>query len=213
MLRYFSFLVKCLTGKIPFFKSSLAEQARLLQKHRLYFLAAKYYTGLERFDKAAYCFAKCNAHKDLMYTYMKLELPSKALEIATAYHYYEDGARFCEQIGNPIKAAYFYSFFNPLKGAKIYRKHGLVFEAGTCFLLAQQFNLALECFNACDDPVKKYEGRHQIEEVAITLYFKKHYERATKLFIKLEDYESAIVCSQHLRHSTLTQQLSTYITH
>lgn len=205
-------MIKCLTGKIPFFKSSLAEQARLLRKHKLYFLAGKYYTGLERFDQAAYCFSRCGAHKELMHTYMKLELPSKALEIAQQYHYYKEGALFCEQIGNLTKAAYFYSFFNPIKGAKIYRKHGLFFEAGACFLVAQQFNLAVDCFNECPYPAKKLQGLRQIEELAITLYFKKRYEAATKLFIKLGDYESAVICSSHLNQPTLTAQLQSYIT-
>ncbi|MGL4344457.1 MAG: hypothetical protein ACRCTE_04600 [Cellulosilyticaceae bacterium] len=207
MLHYISFFTKCLFGKITFFKRSLSQQAYILQKHKLYYLAGKYYMGLEYYSNAAYCFKRCKAHKQLMYAYIALQQPSKAIELAEKHCFYEDGANLCTSIGHDLKAAQFYAYFNPLKAAKLYKKLGLFSQAGEAYLLAQQFSIGVDCFRRCIDTSERLHGLKQVEEIAITLYFKKQYTVATKLFVKLEDYESALICANHTKEPSLKRQL------
>lgn len=203
MIRYISFFMRCFLGKISFFNLSLTQQAQILHKHKLYYLAGKYYFGLENYRQAAFCFKKCKANKHLIQAYLKLESPSKAIEIAQTHGYYELGAQICESIGNEVKAAYFFSFFNPLKAAKIYKRHNMFFQSGCCYLQGYHLNHAIECFNSCEQLSEKVQGLRKIEEIAITLYFQKSYELASKIFIKLGDYESAVICAQHSKKPEL----------
>lgn len=203
MFHYFYFGIRLLKTKDNFFKYPAKKRARILEKYKLYFEAGKLYLTLHNYDKAIFCFKSCEAYRHLMYTYAKVGLYSKAIEIADIYHYYKEGAKLCEKIDSLKKAAYFYSYFNPLYGAKLYKKQGYFYEAGHCYLKAKNFPLALALFNLCTDPTLKKEGLKIIEEIAITLYFMKAYEDAFTLFIKLGDYDSALECLKKSKNPSL----------
>lgn len=203
MLQYLRFAIKLLRTKDNFFKYPTEKKARILEKNGLYFEAGKLHLANHSYDKAILCFKRCGAYRHLMYVYAKTGLYSKAIEVADTYHYYKEGAKLSEKINNPKKAAYFYSYFKPLYGAKLYKKQGYFYEAGECYVKAHSFIVAIDCFNCCLDTALKYKGLKNIEEIAITLYFMKAYEEAFQLFAKLEDYDSAAECTNKLNKPSL----------
>ncbi|MGL6175327.1 MAG: hypothetical protein ACRC1P_12055 [Cellulosilyticaceae bacterium] len=205
MLNYFRFFIWLFRRRFIFFTYSKSKKALLLERKKLYFQAGLTYSKLENHQKALECFYLCQSYKHLMRTYEKLGLISDALLIAETYHYYKDGALISERSGNLLKAAYFYSYFNPLHAAKIYKKQRHFFEAGLCYLQKFQLTYAIDCFYKCSNPLHRIEGFKQVEELAVVFYLQKQYQEAFKLFIRMRDYHSALECARKLNHPTLIQ--------
>jgi hypothetical protein len=203
MISYIRFFISLFYYKGTYFKYPKIRQAIILKRFCLYFEAGKKYLSIQLYEEAAQCFLHANAHRHLMYTYVKLGLHSKALEIAENKHYYKQGAKICMSIGNVKKAASFYHHFNPLHAAKLYKKEGYFYEAAKSYLAHYDFELALGCFRLCRDEKQRKTGIRQIEEIAITLYFVKAYKEAYALFMALGDYPSAKLCEEALPYSLI----------
>ncbi|PHV71821.1 hypothetical protein CS063_04495 [Sporanaerobium hydrogeniformans] len=210
---YLSFGLYCLRTGFRFFKYRPHQQARILEKKKLYFLAGCLYMRLENYIQAASCFKAAKAYRQLVQAYEALGLYSKAIEVAEKLKDYRLGAQLCERIGNHKKAAYFFSYFKPLYSAKLYKLEGYYYEAGLSYLKAYQFISAIECFHACSSLAERAQGLRQIEEIAVVLYFSHSYEESFRIFFKLKDYFSALECAKKLREKKLiesTQLLLAY---
>lgn len=205
MINYLRFFIWLFHKRFTFFRYPKSKQAILLERKKLYFQAGLVYSKLQNYTKALECFNRCHAYKHLMQTYEKLGLISDSLLTAETHHYYREGALIAERSGNLLKAAYFYSYFNPLRAAKIYKKQRHFFEAGLCYLQKFQFTYAIDCFYKCSNPLHRIEGFKQVEEIAVVFYLQKQYEEAFKLFIRTRDYYSALECARKLNHPTLIQ--------
>lgn len=205
MLKYIRFIFWLFYKRFVFFKYPIRRQASVLEKKKLYFEAGIKYYRIKNYDRALHCFKICSAHKQLIKTYEKLGLISEALQIADHHHYYKEGALLSERTGNPLKAAYFYSYFKPLYAAKLYKKEYRFFEAGLCYLQKFQFVYAIDCFYKCPNPLHRAHGFKQVEDIATVLYFQKNYADSFKLFIRIKDYRSALECAKKLGDASLIQ--------
>ncbi|MEG0151759.1 MAG: hypothetical protein RR618_00510 [Cellulosilyticaceae bacterium] len=205
MLKYIRFIFWLFYRRFVFFKYPVRRQASVLEKKKLYLEAGIKYYRIKNYDKALHCFKTCAAHRQLIKTYEKLGLISEALQIADHHKYYKEGALLSEKIGNYLKAAYFYSYFNPLHAAKLYKKECHFFEAGLCYLQKFQFVYAIDCFYKCPNPLHRAHGFRQVEDIATVLYFQKSYADSFKLFLRIKDYRSALECAKKLEDPTLIQ--------
>lgn len=211
MIHYLYFFIKCLKTRFKFFTYSPAKKARVLSKNNLHFLAGLYYLDLKKYPEATICFENCHAYKHLILAYQKQGLYSKAIEVADREKYYKQGAKLCIHIQNTKKAAYFYSYFNPLYAAKLYTKDGFFFEAGTSHLRAYDGLSAITSFDQCPHSFQKEEGYKLVEEFGLVLYLTKQYEEAFKIFIELKDYYSALDCAKKLREDDLIESVTLLI--
>ena len=211
MLRYLRFLWKCSQTKFQFFSYSPLQKAMFLAENNLSFLAGIYYLDAKEYADAATCFEKAKAYKHLIITYQKLGYHHKAIDLAEQKHYYERGAAISLHIHDYLKAAYFYSFFNPLEAAKLYKQELHFFEAGYAYLYAYNGLKAIDCFKQCKNPLQKEKGLKETAEFALVLYFTKQYEEAFELFIKLDDYYAALECAKKLKAKDLIKSTSLLI--
>jgi hypothetical protein len=202
MVSMIRFIISIFYYKGAYFTYPPAKQALILKNFHLYFEAGKKYLALKEYEQASLCFSLCHAYRHLMYTYVKMGLYSKAIEIAEEKQYYKIGAKLCLKIHNIKKAAFFYSYFRPIYAAKLYKKEGFFYEAAQSYLKAYAFESALSCYLLCDENQKK-EGIRQIEEIAITLYFVKAYQDAFTLFTALGDEASAKLCKNNISYSLI----------
>lgn len=211
MLRYIRFLWKCSQVRFQFFSYPSLQKARFLAENNLSFLAGIYYLDSKEYTEASTCFEKAKAYKHLIITYQKLGLYNKAIALADQKKYYERGAAICLHIHDYQRAAYFYSYFNPLEAAKLYKQEGLYYEAGYAYLQAYNGVKAIECFKCCKSMLHKKQGLKEVSEFALVLYFTKQYEEAFELFIKLNDYYAALECAKKLKANALIHSTSLLI--
>lgn len=204
---YVIFIIKCLMTKCHFFSLSSMEKALVLKRNRLYFASGLLYMKNKSYQKAIYCLKKAHAFKQLMVCYEKLGETSNAIGIAQEHGYYKQGALLCMKHHNTKKAAYFYSFIQPIHAAKLYKECNCYYEAGLSYMKTYQFIQALECFYKATDPLQKLDGLKQLEEVAIVLYLNKQYEESFKLFEALGDYYSALECAKRCHDTDLVHKL------
>ena len=207
MLKYIRFLLKCLKQRLTFFSLSLSEKADYLSKNNLSFIAGIYYLDIKDYLKASKCFEKANAYKHLIISYQKLGYYSKAIALSEEKKYYERGASICMHINDTLKAAYFYSFFNPTLAAKIYKKEGHFFEAGYAYLSDYKGIKAIECFKKCSH-FQKEQGLKEIFEFASVLYFTKQYSEAFIIFLHLDNFYCALECAKKLNSTSLINSTS-----
>ncbi|QEH68964.1 hypothetical protein QTL86_08370 [Cellulosilyticum sp. ST5] len=203
MLRYIRFLWKCSQTRFQFFSYPSLQKAKFLAENNLSFLAGIYYLDSKEYTEAASCFEKAGAYKHLIIAYQKQGLYGKAITLADQKKYYERGAAICLHIHDYQKAAYFYSYFNPLEAAKLYKQEYCFYEAGYAYLYAYNGLKAIDCFRCCKNPLQKEQGLKEVAEFALVLYFTKQYEEAFELFIKLNDYYSALECAKKLKEDEL----------
>lgn len=204
---YLRFLIKCFQTKFQFFFDSPHKKAECLAQNKLFFLAGIYYYDLKDYTAAISCFEKCHASWPLMKSYEKQGLYSKALEVAEAHGYYEEGAKMCLHNQNNKKAAYFYTFKKPYQAAKLYEKDGFYFEAGKTYLSAKKPFKALHCFKSCNN-CQKEQGLTLLNDYGLVLFFKKQYEEAFKLFLGLDDYYSALECAKKMKEGELVDTMT-----
>lgn len=208
MINYLVFFIRCAKKNFRFLKYSPEKKARILYKNGLYFASGLLYQKLGQYLPAAQCFTKSKAYLLAIKCYEKQGLYSEAIQLAEMRKYYRIGAMLCEKIQSTKKAAFFYSFFNLPLAIKLYKKNGHFYEAGLCYMKQYKFGKAVDCFNRCTEEHLKILGLRQVEEVAITLYFIKEYFDACELFIKLQDYFSALVCAKKLKNPQIIKDLS-----
>lgn len=211
MLRYIRFLWKCSQVKFKFFSYPSLQKAKFLAENNLSFLAGIYYLDSKDYAEAATCFEKAKAYKHLIIAYQKQGLYGRAITLADQKKYYERGAAICLHIHNYQKAAYFYSYFNPLEAAKLYKQEHLYYEAGYAYLQAYNGIKAIDCFKCCKDKLQRTKGLKEVAEFALVLYFTKQYEEAFELFIKLNDYYAALECAKKLKSEILIHSTSLLI--
>ena len=136
-----------------------------------------------------------------------------ALQIAETHKYYKEGAMIAEQSGNILKAAYFYAYFKPHYAAKLFKKEKSFYQAGLCYLQDFNFTYALDCFYKCSNLLHQIHGFKQLEEIAVVFYFNKQYKQAFKLFIRLQDFYSALECAKQLKNETLITHTYNLLSH
>ena len=207
MLKYFKFLLKCLKNKFSFLSLSTQEKALYLSQNNLSFLAGIYYLDLKDYEKATRCFKKAKAYKHLIICYQKLGYYNKAITLSEEKKYYERGAAICMHINNRLKAAYFYSFFNPAIAAKIYRQENHFYEAGYAYLSNYKGVKAIECFKKCNTQ-QKNQGLKQVFEFTSVLYLTKQYSEAFILFIHLDNFYCALECAKKMNCPKLIDSTS-----
>lgn len=207
MLAYLVFILRYPFFRHTFQKLSPFERADYLEKHHLYFEAGKQFMKLKDYASAGHCFLKCDASRHLIQSYLKQGLVSDALEVAKKNKLYKLGAQISMKHHNLNQAAYFYSFFDPLQGAKLYKKLDNYLEAGFCYLSLSHYTLAAQCFRQCQKESERTKGHMALEEVAITLYLRKHYLESFRIFIELRDYNSAYLCAKKLNDPLLLSEM------
>ena len=174
-----------------------------MAQNNLSFLAGIYYMDAKEYADASSAFEKTKAYKHLIIAYEKQGLYSKALSLADEKHYYELGAKICLHIHDFKQAAYFYSYFDPVYAAKLYRDLNCYYEAGYCYLSALDPLNAIDMFRRCLDKAKKNHGLREVSDYALVLYFTKSYESAFRIFLALDDYYSALECAMRMKEDKL----------
>ncbi len=203
MIRYLNFLIDCMKTGFKFFTYPALQKAKILAENNLSFWAGIYYLDLKEYIDAAICFEKAHAYKHLIICYQKQGLYHKAIALADEKKYYERGAKICLHIQNIKKAAYFYSYFDIQKAAKLYLSEQAYYEAGYCFLQNYDALKAIDCFKRCKNSLEKDRGLKEVGEFALVLYFTKQYDEAFKIFIALDDYYSALECANQMKEEKL----------
>lgn len=202
MIKYLKFLLNCIKDRFSFFSFKEIDKATYLSKNNLSFIAGIYYLDLKDYEKASECFEKAKAYKHLIICYQKLGYYTKAITLSEEKKYYERGASICMHINDYVKAAYFYSFFNPLLAAKLYKQENHFFEAGYAYLSSYKGVKAINCFNQCN-PKQKSQGLKEVFEFASVLYFTKQYKEAFILFIHLDNFYCALECAKKINATQL----------
>ncbi|MBU3804101.1 MAG: hypothetical protein H9872_05010 [Candidatus Cellulosilyticum pullistercoris] len=152
---------------------------------------------------ASLSFEKTKAYKHLIIAYEKQGLYSKALSLADEKRYYELGAKICLHINDLKQAAYFYSYFDPVHAAKLYRNLYCYYEAGYCYLSNLDPLNAIDMFRRCSDKTQRVHGLKEVSDYALVLYFSEAYESAFRIFLALDDYYSALECAQRMKEDKL----------
>ncbi|OOB79360.1 MAG: hypothetical protein BEN19_07795 [Epulopiscium sp. Nuni2H_MBin003] len=202
-MAYYYFILFLIKNKFSFFRLPVHTKAHILHKHKLYLYAGKLYYSTEEYSLALKCFKKCQSHKNVFHTYVKLNQISDALIVAEKCKYYKLGANLCMENSNFIKAAYFYSFIDPAKACELYLRCNCQFEAGLCYLSLGEYENAFNEFLKCNNPIKQRYGLLYLEEVAVVLYFRRQYEQAYNIFLSLNLFESALICAYALKKDVL----------
>lgn len=179
------------------------EKAKILAQNNLSFWAGLYYMDVKEYTDASSCFEKTKAYKHLIIAYEKQGLYSKALILADEKHYYELGAKICLHINDLKQAAYFYSYFDGIRAAKLYRDLYCFYEAGYCYLSHSDALGAIDMFRRCTDKIQRSEGLKQVSDYALVLYFTKSYDTAFRVFLALDDYYSALECALKMKEEKL----------
>ncbi len=157
----------------------------------------------KEYMEASLCFEKTKAYKHLIIAYEKQGLYTKALSLAHEKHYYELGAKICLHINDLKQAADFYSYFDPVHAAKLYRDLYCYYEAGYCYLSIFDALNAIDMFRRCTDKAQKTRGLKEVSDYALVLYFTKSYAHAFRIFLALDDYYSALECAQKMKEDKL----------
>lgn len=157
----------------------------------------------KEYTDASSSFEQTKAYKHLIIAYEKQGLYSKALSLADEKHYYELGAKICLHINDLKQAAYFYSYFNPVHAAKLYRDLYCYYEAGYCYLSNLDALNAIDMFRRCLDKAQRTHGLKEVSDYALVLYFTGSYESAFRIFLALDDYYSALECAQKMKEDKL----------
>lgn len=203
IIRYLVFLIRCFRNHFKFFSYPPLEKAKVLAQNNLSFWAGLYYMDAKEYADASACFEKTKAYKHLIVAYDKQGLYSKALSLADQKHYYELGAKISLRINDLKQAAYFYSYFDPLRAIKLYRDLYCFYEAGFCYLTQYDALGAIDMFRRCTDKAEKDYGLKQVSDYALVLYFNKSYATAFRIFLALDDYYSALECARRMKEDKL----------
>lgn len=163
------------------------------------------YMKTKEYDKAIICFENCKRYKHLVHAYARAGYYDVALDLADTYGYYKLGASLAQYIGNKTQVAYFHRFFNPKRAAQLYRDLKDYYEAGYCYLTIHDGLNAIDMFMRCTDKVRRLQGLKQVVDYARTLYFKKDYLYAFRIFFELEDFYSALECAYKMKEKSLIQ--------
>lgn len=166
-------------------------------------MAGIYYMDAKEYADASLSFEKTKAYKHLIIAYEKQGLYSKALSLADEKQYYELGAKICLHINDLKQAAYFYSFFDAIHAAKLYRDLYCYYEAGYCYLTTFDALNAIDMFRRCTDKAQRIHGLKEVSDYALVLYFTKSYESAFRIFLALDDYYSALECAERMKEDKL----------
>ncbi len=212
MITYVKFFFWAITNQRDFFRLPPLKKSHILYKHKLYKQAGLLYYSIGEYELALTSFYNANSYKNIFLTYNQLGQVSDALEIAEKYGFYREGAQLCMEHSNYVKAAYFYSYVNPLKAAQLYKKTHKIYEAGLCYLKAEDYSKAYICFVSCVNHLHKKQGLLYLEEIAIVLYYQKRYQQAYKIFVELKYFESALLCAYALNHDILIDETTHLIT-
>ncbi|MBQ1274753.1 MAG: hypothetical protein U0L26_14160 [Cellulosilyticum sp.] len=157
----------------------------------------------KEYADASSCFEKTKAYKHLVIAYAKQGSYGKALELADEKGLYELGAKIALHIQDLRQAAYFYSFFEPSRAAKLYRDLACYYEAGYCYLTLYDALSAIDMFRRCRNKAQRLRGFKEVSDYALVLYFTKDYSSAFRIFIALDDFYSALECAIKLKENEL----------
>lgn len=205
MLGYLLFIIRLITSRFKYFKRSPRGKAHFLKSCGLYFEAGRTYMKHGYYHDALECFCHCKAYRHLLTCYDKLGQYKEALTLAQTHHLHKEGAKLCMRRGDLKKAAHFYCYFDVEQALQLYQQCDAFYEQGLCYLLTYRFALAFDCFQKCQDHLKRQKGYRHLEEVAVVYYLTKHYDESMHLFIKLKDYYSALQCAKKTKdHGSIT---------
>lgn len=171
------------------------------------------YMEAKNYAKAVICFENCKAYKHLTLAYAKLGRFDIALDLADTYGFYKLGASLAKHIGDQNQVAYFHTFFNPKRAARLYRDLKCYYNAGYCYLLIHDALNAIDMFIRCPDKPKRIQGLKEVTDYARVLYLKKDYTSAFRLFIALDDFYSALECAYQLKEESLITSCKLLIGH
>lgn len=198
-------LIQFIEKKIAFFSSPASEKAYILSRNHLSFWAGLNYMDCHEYTDACEAFEKAKAYKHLIIAYAKSGYYQKALSLAYEKKYYKLGAKIASHHNDLKTAAFFYSYFDLLHAAKLYRDLHCYYEAGFAFLGAYDPLDAIDMFRRCQKKWQQDKGFKEVSEFALVLYLKKSYEAAFKLFMALDDYYSALECARALDSDKLIE--------
>ena len=192
-----------ITNKFAFLSYPALEKANFLSQKHLSFWAGLNYMDCHEYNEACDAFERSKAYKHLIIAYAKNGYYQKALSLAHQKKYYKLGAKIALHHHDLKSAAYFYSFFDLMHAAKLYKDLKCYYEAGFAFLGCHDPLDAIDMFRRCNKKWQKEEGFKQVSEFALVLYLKKNYEASFKLFMALDDYYSALECARALGEDKL----------
>ena len=193
--------------EINYFSLSTQEQALFLENKKRYRRARDKYVQLNNWPKAIEISKLLEDYENIFNYQVKNEEWEQALHTVELYELYHLGAPLCVERGLLNKAAHMYSFFDRIKAASLYKQLGLWDKAAESYLLTEQYFRALDCLDNLKDIEKKIQGYKNIEMKTDELFAKKQYEKALKLYIRMELWEKALQISQILNYTDISSQI------